>query len=154
MTKSFKIPHFGCSDEYIVDNTIKFRKSINKHISKNRNQYSFDKISFMPIFIKTFSVALRRFPILNSSLIDYENDDISNAKLKYHGSHNIGIAMDAPGGLLVPNIKNAQAKSIMDIANELKRLQEVGNSNSIHPTDFQNAIKYRQYRREHIFHLS
>nr|CAG8438459.1 15362_t:CDS:2 [Entrophospora candida] len=139
MTKSLKIPHFGYSDEYIMDNVINFRKSINEHISNNKNQYSFDKISFMPIFIKTFSAALRRFPILNSSLIDYEDDNMSNVKLKYRSSHNIGVAMDTPGGLLVPNIKNVQGKSILDIANELKRLQEAGKTNSIRPTDFQNG---------------
>jgi hypothetical protein len=39
------------------------------------------------------------------------------------GSHNIGVAMDTPRGLIVPNIKGVNARSILDIAHELARLQ-------------------------------
>ena len=38
-------------------------------------------------------------------------------------AHNIGIAMDTPDGLLVPNVKNCQSLSIFEIAAELNRLQ-------------------------------
>lgn len=41
-------------------------------------------------------------------------------------SHNIGVAMDTPEGLLVPSIKNVQALSIFDVAVELNRLQNLG----------------------------
>jgi 2-oxoisovalerate dehydrogenase E2 component (dihydrolipoyl transacylase) len=39
------------------------------------------------------------------------------------GSHNIGIAMDTPRGLIVPNIKGVQALSLLGVAQELARLQ-------------------------------
>ena len=39
------------------------------------------------------------------------------------GSHNIGLAMDTPSGLLVPNVKDVRAKSLLEIAAELQRLQ-------------------------------
>ena len=40
--------------------------------------------------------------------------------------HNIGIAMDTPRGLLVPNVKGVQDKSIFEIAQDLTRLGEMG----------------------------
>src|ERR1051325_8663590 len=136
MTRSLEIPHFGYSDEYILDNVISLRNSVNDYIAKN-NQFPFNRISFMPIFVKSFSVALKQFPILNACVID--GDDVNTAKLKYRGSHNIGIAMDTPGGLVVPNIKNIQAKSIFEIATDIQRLQEAGKNNAIFPYDFQEG---------------
>ena len=41
----------------------------------------------------------------------------------FSAAHNIGIAMDTPDGLLVPNVKNCQSLSIFEIAAELNRLQ-------------------------------
>jgi 2-oxoisovalerate dehydrogenase E2 component (dihydrolipoyl transacylase) len=136
MTRSLKIPHFGYSDEYTLNNVIAFRNSINDYIAKN-DQFPFNKISFMPIFVKSFSVALKKFPILNACVID--GDDANTAKLKYRGSHNIGIAMDTPGGLIVPNIKNIQSKSIFEIAIDIQRLQKAGKDNAISPNDFQEG---------------
>ncbi|CAG8639158.1 17357_t:CDS:2 [Rhizophagus irregularis] len=136
MSRSLKIPHFGYSDEYILDDIIASRNLINDYITRN-NQFSFNKISFMPIFIKSFSVALKKFPILNACVID--DDDANTAKLKFRRSHNIGIAMDTPGGLVVPNIKNVQAKSIFEIASDIRRLQEAREKNAIPPNDFQEG---------------
>merc|ERR1711973_218206 len=44
----------------------------------------------------------------------------------YKASHNIGLAMDSPMGLLVPNIKSVQQLSVFEIASELIRLHHVG----------------------------
>ncbi|CAG8541992.1 7988_t:CDS:2 [Funneliformis mosseae] len=136
MTRSLKIPHFGYSDEYLLDNIFTFHHSLNDYIAK-KDQFSFSKISLMPIFIKSFSVALQQFPILNACIIN--EDDANTAKLKYHKSHNIGVAMDTPGGLFVPSIKNVQAKSIFEIAGDLQRLQEAGKKNTISPNDLQEG---------------
>ncbi|CAG8489559.1 9976_t:CDS:2 [Diversispora eburnea] len=137
MTKSLQIPHFGYSDEYSFDNVISFRDMI----GQSNNQFSIKKISYMPILIKSFSVALQQFPILNASIIEKENDDgDSNViKIRYRSAHNVGIAMDTPGGLLVPNIKNVQTKSIFEISEDLQRLQEAGKKNLISPTDLKDG---------------
>ena len=47
------------------------------------------------------------------------------------GSHNIGIAMDTPAGLIVPNIKNVQDLSILEIARELNSLQQLGSAGKL-----------------------
>jgi 2-oxoisovalerate dehydrogenase E2 component (dihydrolipoyl transacylase) len=54
----------------------------------------------MTLFVKTFSLALQSFPILNSTY------DVSQPySFKMHAEHNISIALDSPFGLVVPNIK-------------------------------------------------
>lgn len=71
----------------------------------------------MPFFIKASSNALSAFPVLNTRL----DDKIQN--IIYINNHNIGIAMDTPLGLVVPVIKDVQDKNILEIAEELNRLQ-------------------------------
>ncbi|KAI8823897.1 2-oxoisovalerate dehydrogenase E2 component [Chytriomyces cf. hyalinus JEL632] len=123
MTKSLSIPHFGFADEVILNATSAYRNSINASLSKQPG-HGVKKITFMPIFIKSLSLALNEFPILNAKLVGQESGDVSQVKLQYRSSHNIGVAMDTPQGLLVPNVKNVQNKSIIEIAQELDRLRE------------------------------
>lgn len=78
------------------------------------------RLSYLPIIVKATSLALSKFPILNSSLSSDETE------LIYHADHNIGVAMDTPRGLLVPNVKAVQHKSIFEIAAEINALQAAG----------------------------
>ncbi|KAL7753075.1 hypothetical protein RI367_001527 [Sorochytrium milnesiophthora] len=139
MTKSLAIPHFGYADEIVLNNATQLRKEINRMLGKSHKEmgYSFSKISYMPIFLKTFSMALREFPILNACLLDGE--DANKARLQMRASHNIGVAMDTSNGLIVPNIKNVQDKSILEIAAELTRLQDVAKRNSLSNADLQGG---------------
>ncbi|ORX89044.1 hypothetical protein K493DRAFT_319021 [Basidiobolus meristosporus CBS 931.73] len=136
MSKSLQIPHFGYSDEIVLNQVTSVRKAINEYVV-NSGLYSFKKISYMPIFIKTLSIALENYPILNARLVDAE--DVSQVKLEYRGSHNIGVAMDTPAGLIVPNIKDCQSKSILEIAAELNRLQEAGKKGAIAANDLKGG---------------
>ena len=56
----------------------------------------------MPIMLKALSVALLDYPVLNSSLSE------DGSEITYHAAHNIGVAMDTPRGLVVPNIKGCE----------------------------------------------
>ena len=64
-------------------------------------------------------------PILNSSV---SGDETS---LTMHKDHNIGIAMDTPRGLLVPNIKGVQGMSLFEIGAALSELQAKGAANKL-----------------------
>ncbi|KAJ3070861.1 hypothetical protein HDU98_006126 [Podochytrium sp. JEL0797] len=121
MTKSLSIPHFGYSDTVTLDAATAFRTSVNAFLAKNPYQ-GVSKISYMPIFMKALSLALVEFPILNAKVVGGEGD-VGDVRLLYRGEHNIGVAMDTPFGLIVPNIKNIHQKSILDIAVDLSRLQ-------------------------------
>ncbi|KAJ0388567.1 hypothetical protein P43SY_010761 [Pythium insidiosum] len=50
-------------------------------------------------------------------------------------AHNISVAMDTPTGLIVPNIKNVQTKSVLDIAADLNRLQALASAGKLAPAD-------------------
>jgi len=72
---------------------------------------------------------MRKYPRVNSHV----NADCTEITIR--GSHNIGVAMDTPRGLLVPNVKNVQDKSVLEIARELSRLQSLGAANKLGTAD-------------------
>ncbi|AMJ93734.1 dihydrolipoamide acetyltransferase [Alteromonas stellipolaris] len=102
------IPHFTVSDEVRMDKLIALRQSLKPmFVAKDV------KLSFMPFFVKALSLALKAFPIINSQL----NED--GTELTYFNHHNIGFAVDAKIGLLVPNIKGVENLSLFDIAQQM-----------------------------------
>lgn len=115
MEESLKIPHFGYCDEIEVSQLYALRKEL-KNVCKERD----NKLSYMPFFLKAASLALLKYPILNAHL------DIENMALIERASHNIGIAMDTKDGLLVPNIKDIQSKSVFELSEDLIKLHELG----------------------------
>ncbi|XP_056270032.1 lipoamide acyltransferase component of branched-chain alpha-keto acid dehydrogenase complex, mitochondrial [Pseudoliparis swirei] len=115
MTAALKIPHFGYCDEVDLSRLVALRAEL-RPAAEGRGV----RLTYMPFFIKAASLGLLHFPILNSSL------DESCQNITYKAAHNIGLAMDTAQGLLVPNLKNVQQLSVLDIAQELTRLQALG----------------------------
>lgn len=70
--------------------------------------------------MQAISVALLEYPAVNSSL------GPGGDALLQHSTHNLGVAMDTRAGLVVPNVKAVQLKTLPDIARELARLQVRG----------------------------
>lgn len=116
MTKSISIPHFSYSDEIEVTKLIELRNNVKDYL-KNEENIS---LSFLPFIIKALSKTLEKYPRLNAWL------DEDTQSLKILKNHNISIAMDTPNGLVVPNIKNVQNLSIVEISKELNRIQLLG----------------------------
>lgn len=92
MTESLKIPHFYIMEEIDITELAEMRENFKKNLSLG--------ITFMPFFIKTFSIALNEYPIVNASY-DLEKP----FEYKLNPDHNISIAIDTPKGLVVPHIK-------------------------------------------------
>lgn len=105
---------------------IEFRDQLKEVAAEN----GVAKLTFMPFCIKAASIALTKYPILNSSL------DAENEAIIYKGAHNISVAIDTPQGLVVPNIKNVQNKNIIEIAKDLNALVERGRKGALTPQDF------------------
>jgi 2-oxoisovalerate dehydrogenase E2 component (dihydrolipoyl transacylase) len=87
----------------------------------------------MPLLIKALSLSISAFPIVNSRV------DGDFSEITYLASHNIGMAVDGKTGLLVPNIKDVQQRSIIDIAHEVTRLTDAARSGVINPADLKDG---------------
>ncbi|KYQ93259.1 dihydrolipoyl transacylase [Tieghemostelium lacteum] len=124
MTAAASIPHFGYAEEYIMDGLMELRAQL-KPLAESRGV----KLSYLPFILKAASLALLKYPVLNSSLSPSETEII------YKNYHNIGVAMDTPQGLIVPNVKNVESKSIFEIAQELNRLQKLALAGQLGPHD-------------------
>ncbi|MDB2356838.1 2-oxo acid dehydrogenase subunit E2 [Gammaproteobacteria bacterium] len=91
------------------------------------------KISPLAFIAKITSHLLSDFPLLNSSL------DKSLEKIILKDYVNLGIAVDTSEGLIVPNIKNAQLKSIIEISGEISKLAEAAKKRKLKITDLKGA---------------
>lgn len=135
MTKSLSIPQLGFKDEIDLNSTSEYKNALNAYIAGNPDLYEFKKISYLPIFIKCLSLSLSFFPIMNSQIT--ENAGVP--KINYRNEHNIGVAMDTPQGLIVPNIKNVQQKTIFEIASEIHRLTQLAKKGAIPLSDLKGG---------------
>ncbi|OIN15824.1 dihydrolipoyllysine-residue acetyltransferase [Shewanella indica] len=129
MTESVSsIPHFTYCEELDLTELIALREAM-------KAKYSNDelKLTMMPFFMKAMSLALTEFPVINSRV----NADCT--ELTYLGRHNIGMAVDSKVGLLVPNVKDVQDKSILDVAAEVTRLTQAARSGRVAPADLKDG---------------
>lgn len=103
-----------------------FRVTLNKE-----NEKAGIKVTMLAFLIKASVKALQKFPEFNSSL------DGDNLVLKKY--FNIAFAADTPNGLVVPVIKNADKKSVFEIAQESGELAKKARDGKLSPADMQGA---------------
>lgn len=129
MTESVStIPHFTYCEEIDMTELIKLRLELKEVYSKQDI-----KLTMMPFFMKAISLALKEFPVINSQV----NDDCS--EITYFNDHNIGMAVDSKVGLLVPNVKQVQTKSILDLAIDITRLTNDARSGRVQTSDLKGG---------------
>ena len=76
------------------------------------------KLTFLPFFVKACVAALKKHPTLNSAF------DEASQEIVLRKSYNIGIASSTDQGLIVPVVRDADRKSLLDIARDIARLSE------------------------------
>lgn len=122
------IPHFTVSDECTMDNLLAIKQTLSAQFAQ-----ADIKLTLLPFMVKALSLAMREFPIINASVSQ------DGEAIEYHSSHNIGIAIDTPTGLIVPNIKDVQALSIYKIAQRIQELVKAAQHNQLSAEDLQGG---------------
>ena len=120
------IPHVTNHDDCDITELEEFRKQLNKE-----NEKSGVRVSMLAFMIKAAVATLKKFPEFNSSL---EGDTLVLKKY-YH----IGFAADTPQGLVVPVIRDADKKGIIDIAKEMSDLAKLAREGKLKPDQMQGG---------------
>lgn len=105
------------------------RNKIKDYILETENV----KLNLLPFIVKALAKTLQKYPMFNA-ICDEENES-----LILRGDINIGIAVDTKDGLIVPNIKNADNLSIIDIAKSISELASKARNKKIAMADITNG---------------
>jgi len=124
-----QVPHFYLTVDCVIDRLLAGRAALNAK-SPEKGPGAF-KLSVNDFVIKSVAVALRQVPAANASYSDdgilmWDNVDVS-------------IAVAIPGGLITPIIRNADAKGLAQISNEMKDLAARAKDGKLKPEEFQGG---------------
>jgi len=117
----FGAPHFYLTIEVNMDETVRARKMANENAEI--------RISFNDIIVKACAAALRKHPAVNSSWLE--------DRIRINQEINIGVAVAVDEGLLVPVIRNADAKSLTYINQEVRGLAGKAKKKKLQPDEMQ-----------------
>ncbi len=122
------VPHVTQHDEADITDLEAFRQE-QKAAAKERG------ISLTPLafIMKAVVAALREFPALNASL------DTDGEHLVLKRYYHLGFAVDTPGGLVVPVIKNVDGKGVLEVARELGEISAAAREGKLKPDQIQGA---------------
>lgn len=129
MTQSAStIPHFIYSEDIDVTDLLALREKL-KPEAESRGS----RLTLMPFVMKAMALAIQEFPVLNSRI----NDDVT--EIHYLPHCNIGMAVDGKAGLVVPNVKNVEQRTLLGIADEVSRLTEAARSGRVSQEDLKGG---------------
>ncbi len=120
------IPHVTNNDEADITELEALRVQLNKE-----NEKSGVKVTMLAFVIKAVVAALKKFPEFNASL-DGDN-------LVYKQYYHIGFAADTPNGLVVPVVRDADKKGIIELARETAELAKKARDGKVSPADMQGG---------------
>lgn len=120
------IPHVTNNDRADITELENFRVQLN-----DENQKTGVKLTMLAFLIKASVAALKKFPEFNASL------DGDNLVLKQY--YHIGFAADTPNGLVVPVIRDADKKGIIELAKESSELAKLARDGKLAPAQMQGG---------------
>jgi pyruvate dehydrogenase E2 component (dihydrolipoamide acetyltransferase) len=122
-----QIPHITNYDEADVTDIEAFRNEINAEQSKSGGA----KLTMLAFLIKASVAALQKYPDFNTSL--------EGEELVYKSYYNIGFAADTPNGLVVPVLKDADKKGLLEVARETAELAAKARDGKLGMADMQGG---------------
>ncbi|OKO93123.1 Dihydrolipoamide acyltransferase component of branched-chain alpha-keto acid dehydrogenase complex [Geobacillus proteiniphilus] len=129
MVKSmYTAPHVTGMDEVDVTKLVEIRKHLASQLAEERI-----KLTYLPFVIKAVTRALKQYPMFNASLDEETNEIV--LKKRYH----IGIATATKAGLVVPVIRDADQKSIRELAIEIAELSEKAHRQALRLEELQGS---------------
>ena len=99
------IPHYSYIDECDLTDLVRLRAQLREPLAKTGV-----KLTYLAFFVKAVARALKDVPIVNSTF------DEAAGEMVLHDHYHIGVAVAAPGGLIVPVVKDADKKDLPTIA--------------------------------------
>src|SRR5438105_731590 len=122
------IPHITQFDESDITDLEAFRKA--QTVETEKKGFKLTMLAFM---IKACVTTLRQYPVFNSSL------DKSGESIVIKKYFHIGVAVDTPGGLVVPVVRDADRKGVFDLAQELADISKLAREGKLKPGDMQGG---------------
>jgi pyruvate dehydrogenase E2 component (dihydrolipoyllysine-residue acetyltransferase) len=113
------IPHFFLTADYDVTNLVSLRSQIE------------EKTSLNDFIVRAVALVLRKHPNVNAS---WGDDAITQ-----HGEIHVGIAVSTPEGLITPVVRNADGKTVLQIAQEVRALAEKAKNRKLMPSEYQGS---------------
>jgi 2-oxoglutarate dehydrogenase E2 component (dihydrolipoamide succinyltransferase) len=102
--------HLTTFNEVDMSAVVALRERMKEKVEKEHGV----KLSFMPFFVKAATMALQAYPVVNAS--------IDGDYVVYHHYVNMGIAVASDAGLVVPNVKDADRKGMLDVSRDIAAL--------------------------------
>jgi len=128
MERSWAIPHIHGNDELDATELLAARKRM-----KDRDPEGAAQLTPLAFFVLAVANGLRRFPLLNGSV------DPEAGTITVHSEVNIGIAVASAEGLSVPVIRNADQRSLFNLAAEIARLSGAVRDRTVTTSDLQSG---------------
>lgn len=118
------IPHYSYVDECDVTNLVRLRDTYRQ---------AGVRMTYLPLFVKAAVAALKQVPLVNSSL------DEQAGEIVLHDRYDIGIATATPKGLVVPVVRQADRKSLVELSREIDQLSSAARAGNSRREDLQGS---------------
>jgi pyruvate dehydrogenase E2 component (dihydrolipoamide acetyltransferase) len=125
------IPHFYLTLDCDIGKLLAAREEINAAAPKTQDGKPAYKISVNDFVIKALALALQRVPDANVTWTE--------AGMLHHKHSDVGVAVAIPGGLITPVVRNAEAKSLSTISNEMKDYAARARTRHLKPHEYQGG---------------